>query len=86
MNAWVESLHRIEAKENTRAHTLWDDFQILEWIKVPDTVNSRYARLGETGREDVHRDIEQALAWLKAEIQAVNSDTSLKLEQYTIYG
>ncbi len=86
MNAWVESLHRIEANENTKAHTLWEDFQIPEWIVVPEAVSSRYERLSESGREDVHRGIEQALAWLKTEINSVNSDTTLKLEQYTIYG
>lgn len=63
-----------------------EDFQIPEWIVVPESVSSRYERLSESGREDVHRGIEQALAWLKAEINSVNSDTTLKLKQYTIYG
>jgi hypothetical protein len=86
MNAWVESLHRIEANERAEVHTLWTDFQIPEWIVVPESVSAGYAQLSEKGREDVHSNIEKALAWLEAKIHRVNANTTHELEHYTIYG
>jgi hypothetical protein len=86
MNAWVESLHRIEANENTKAHTLWKDFGIPENIKIPNDTEARYALLGEAGRQEVSDGIHEDLTTLNTWISWINKATSHNLEQYTIYG